>query len=252
MREISSAENKIFKHASQLLTKKYRDAYCEYLIEGPNLLDEAIKCGAEIETVFVSPDYDWENMTEEAEQKGFMLSENLFKRLSETETAQGVIAVVKKAGGSFRFTMDHGGNFVVLDRLQDPGNIGTIIRTADASGYGVLVMKGTADIYSSKVVRAAAGALFRVPIGFFDTVDELKSFTEKRGIRLCVTSMTAEKVYSQCCLSDTAIVIGNEGNGVSQEMFEKADFTVRIPMKGKTESLNAAVSAAILMYENMR
>ena len=148
----------------------------------------------------------------------------------------------------------NGGNYIVLDRLQDPGNIGTILRTADAAGFELAVLvKGTADPYSPKVVRSAAGSLFRVPICFVDGPDELIGLVHENGKRLIATALEAEKAYYDCDLKeDAAIVIGNEGNGIDRELLKRADEIITIPMAGNTESLNAAVSAGILMYERIR
>ena len=259
MKEISSKDNKIFRHALSLKKKKYRDINGEYLIEGPNLIKEALKEGIQIEGVFVRPDFD-ENgpdgsilNEEKIGDKSFMLSANLFDNLSDTETPQGLIAVVRKPDGASA-PVPEDGNIIVLDRLQDPGNIGTILRTADAAGFSLAVfVKGTADPFSPKVIRSATGSLFRVPICFADDAAHVTDLVHSYGLKLVTTSMDAEKSCYECDLSrGVAIVIGNEGNGVSDELFESADLKIRIPMEGRTESLNASVAAGILMYERIR
>ena len=257
MREISSKDNKIFRHALSLKTKKYRDKYGEYMIEGPNLLKEALKEGIETEAVFVRPELTSEEAEilggADIERKTFVLSEKLFDELKDTETSQGIISVVKKPETVIP-EGSHGGNYIVLDRLQDPGNIGTILRTADAAGFELAVfVKGTADPYSPKVVRSAAGSLFRVPICFVDGPDELIGLVHENGKRLIATALEADKAYYDCDLKeDAAVVIGNEGNGIDRELLKRADEIITIPMAGNTESLNAAVSAGILMYERIR
>ena len=257
MREITSKDNKIFRHALSLKTKKYRDRYGEYLIEGPNLLKEALKEEIEVEAVFVRPEMTDEeaSIIEEGpglDRKTFVLSGRLFDELKDTETSQGIITVVKKQEVSFKGPP--GGNWVVLDRLQDPGNIGTILRTADAAGFEMAVfMKGTADPYGPKVVRSATGSLFRLPIVYAENADELAELVHSMGKRLIATAMDAVKAYYECDLSeDAAIIIGNEGNGISPELIAGADEKISIPMAGNTESLNAAVAAGILMYERIR
>ncbi len=258
MREISSKDNKIFRHALSLKTKKYRDRYGEYLIEGPNLLKEALKEGIETEAIFVRPELTSEEAeilgsSEELERKTFTLSEKLFDELKDTETSQGIISVVKKPERKVPEN-DAGGNYVVLDRLQDPGNIGTILRTADAAGYELAVfMKGTADPFGPKVIRSATGSLFRMPVIFVEGPEELIELVHSRGKRLIATAMDADKVYYECdLLGDAAIVIGNEGNGIDPDLLSRADEKISIPMEGNTESLNAAVAAGILMYERIR
>ena len=143
---------------------------------------------------------------------------------------------------------------MVLDRLQDPGNIGTILRTADAAGYRLaVVMKGTADIFSPKVVRAATGSLFRMPVVFMDSNSELVEFTRAAGKKLVAACFDTERCYFDEDLTDNiALVIGNEGNGICKEIIESSDVKIKIPMHGNIESLNASVAAGILMYEAVR
>ena len=257
MREITSKENRIFRHALSLKKKKYRDQFGEYLIEGPNLLKEALKEEVWVETVFVDP-----MMTAEEEEiissgnledKDFCLSGNLFRELKDTETPQGIITVIRKP--EFRDPgKNTGGNVLVLDRLQDPGNIGTLIRTADAAGYEMAVfVKGTADPYGAKVVRSATGSLFRMPIYFAENGREAVDFLHERGKRIFATAMDADKAYYDAELTENAaVIIGNEGNGIDPELMKRADEKIMIPMAGNTESLNAAVAGGILMYERIR
>ncbi|MBQ6608697.1 MAG: RNA methyltransferase [Firmicutes bacterium] len=258
MREITSKDNKIFRHALSLKTKKYRDRNGEYLIEGPNLLKEALKEEIDVEAVFVRPEMTDEEAGiieegPELDRKTFILSNRLFDELKDTETSQGIVTVVRKRQDPSPKGRP-GGNYVVLDRLQDPGNIGTILRTADAAGFDLAVfMKGTADPFSPKVVRSATGSLFRLPMVFVKDAEELAELVHSAGRRLIATAMDAEKAYYDCDLEkDAAIIIGNEGNGISPELMMRADEKIMIPMAGNTESLNVAVAAGILMYERIR
>jgi TrmH family RNA methyltransferase len=186
----------------------------------------------------------------------FVVEPKLFSELAQTETSQGIIASVKKPTLSLdKFIESKSpGNFVVLDRLQDPGNIGTIIRTADAAGYElVIAMKGTADIFSPKVVRSATGSHFRVPIAFIDNNEQLIEFCQKAGKKLTATCLDDSKFYYEEDLKENiALIVGNEGNGIDPSLIEKSDVKIKIPMQGSIESLNAAVAAAIIMYESVR
>ena len=254
MREITSKDNKIVKLCEQLAARKYRDRLGLYLIEGENLLEEAVQQGAAVETVLIRR--DCRKIPPGLEDRTYILGDGLFRKLSLTDTSQGSLAIVKKPEVSRKALLEQGaaGNFVVLDRLQDPGNIGTIIRTADAAGYGlVAVMKGTADVFSPKVVRAAAGSLFRVPVVFMNDYDELVTFVRAAGVKLAATCFDTDRYYYEEDLRENvALIIGNEGNGISPELIGRADIKIKIPMAGSIESLNAAVAAAVLMYETVR
>ncbi|WP_419824658.1 TrmH family RNA methyltransferase [Anoxybacterium hadale] len=276
MNVITSPDNRIYKGASQLKLKKHRDELSQYLIEGTNLIREALAEGGTIKTLILSEDYGryrdaTGNATSaealaiakeaefEAERAGapiIVLTSQLFRKLSDTETPQGIMAVVekKKYSEAEFFGSASATNLIVLDRLQDPGNIGTILRTADAAGYmGAILLKGTADIYSPKIVRAAAGSLFRLPVFMTETPEQtirlLRNYNKKM---ICTTLDTDHYYYDVNLAQDAAVIIGNEGNGVCNEFIKDSDLQVKIPMEGTIESLNAAVAAGILMYESVR
>ncbi|MDD6043477.1 MAG: RNA methyltransferase [Eubacteriaceae bacterium] len=261
MREIISKDNRIFKDAMKLSQKKYRDREGLYLVEGENLVEEALNYGL-AETIFISSsrlDYyrDKGLMAEKWEKLAFAVEPKLFDKLAQTETSQGILAVVRKREyGIDNLISDDCGknNYVVLDRLQDPGNIGTIIRTAEGAGYsGVITLKGTADVFSPKTIRAAAGSVFRNPIIHVEDNRELRKLCDRLGLKLVVTSFDTDKFYFDEDLSENvALVIGNEGNGVSGELMNMADVKIKIPMQGRLESLNASIAAGILMYEAQR
>ena len=252
MKKITSKDNPEYKKALKLTRKKYRDREGLYLIEGIKPLEDALQTGCSIEKIFV---------TEGEENHGFpesitdIISPALFAELSDTETSQGVIAVVRQQDPSGAEKMlSGGGRLLVLDRIQDPGNLGTMIRTAEAAGMaGVVLLKGCADVYSPKVVRAAAGSLFRMDIftGAEEEllIDKLKNFDRK----IVVTALEGASEYTDVTYDNNcAIVIGNEGQGVSRGFLEHADLKIKIPMAGAIESLNAAVAAGIIMYESQK
>lgn len=281
MREIASDSNRQYKLFQKLATKKYRDRYGLYLIEGENLIREAVQNGAKIDSVIVRDDAAEKYLradgpladgllamagalpAADAAQTGgqpevFVLSGRLFAALALTETSQGVLAAVRMPQLSLaNIGPDHlkpGSNLLVLDRLQDQGNIGTVIRTADAAGYkAVIALKGTADLFAPKTVRAAAGSLFRVRLALAETEEELLRFTRAAGKKLAAACPAGSRYYYEEDLShDIALVLGNEGNGISGSLLEKADVKIKIPMSGSIESLNVAAAAAILMYEAVR
>lgn len=254
MKKITSEDNRIYKNLKQLQVKKYRDRAGEYLIEGENAIREAIRNGAEIVSLAVREDREslYKDMFGEEISGGLVLDGKLFDKLSQTDTSQGILASVRKPDYSNKALPE--GNIVVLDRLQDPGNIGTIIRTCDAAGISaVIAIKGTADVYSPKVVRSAAGSLFRVPV--FEAVETQQAvrMLKEAGRTIIGTSFDTDVMYyEQNMRNNIAIVIGNEGNGMSEEFMQACDVNIKIPMKGNIESLNAAVAAGILIYETIR
>lgn len=254
MKEIRSKDNPVFKAAVKLTKKKYRDAEGCYLLEGVKPLRDAIAMGIMPESVFIMEGTEIDLAL--PENNMIVVDEKIFEKLSSTEKSQGVVAVVKKKAyreSDFAEAVA-GGNVVVLDRLQDPGNIGTIVRTAEAAGYkGIIAITGNGDIYSPKVVRAAAGSVMRMPImgvqEVWQAVDMLKRF----GKKIVVTALDAENDCFEADLSENiALVIGNEGQGVSNEFISAADLKIKIPMEGSIESLNAAVAAGILMYQSKK
>lgn len=253
MKTIQSKDNSIYKAACQLLRKKYRDERREYLLEGVKPVRDAIASGTLIKYIFLE---EGGRVPDISLEKGvIMLRRELFRNLSATEHSQGVIAVAEQKQYELKELLkqsETGGNVVVLDRLQDPGNIGTIIRTAEAAGYdAVITTSGTADVYAPKVVRAAAGSLFRMPI--LQSADEQTVIDALReaGRDIVVTSLDTEQSYWDADLTENiALVIGNEGQGVSRGFLKSSQIKIKIPMEGEIESLNAAVAAGILMYQS--
>ncbi len=271
IRTISSENNAVFKLCKALSKKKHRDKECKYVIEGNNLINEAFINNANIKCVIVKSDSILSDISGEANDYSklpsslneynfdniYVMDDKLFDQISSTENSQGTIAIVDKATvaiDAFENTISSEDNILILDRLQDPGNVGTIIRTADATGYrGIICVKGTVDVYSPKVVRSAVGSIFRIPIIYVQDEQDVVSFVHKINFTLVSTSPNANDNYYEKDLSKAvALVVGNEANGVSKNMLESADYTIKIPMMGNINSLNAAVSAAILMYERIR
>ena len=261
MKTITSKDNNIYKSALKLTKKKYRDEAGLYLLEGVKPLEDALSMGIEVKTIFLCEG----NQRPEVfpERLCMMLDKKLFATLSDTGTSQGVIAVAEQKEYSFEgFCAEANnvngyavnGNVVIMDRLQDPGNIGTIIRTAEAAGYrGIIMISGSGDVYSPKVVRAAAGSLFRMPIIKAPDADAAASMVKQMGKSLTVTCFEdATDCFETDLTENIALVIGNEGRGVSERFLELSDIRVKIPMEGSIESLNAAVAAGILMYQSQK
>ncbi|WP_081166006.1 TrmH family RNA methyltransferase [Lactococcus garvieae] len=240
MEIITAKDNKKIKEARKLLTKKkYRQK--SYLIEGFHLLEEAMNSKAEILQIFVE-----ENKYDKVANcdKVVVVSAEVLKSLSDTGTPQGVIAEVAHKSQEVLFNQ---GKFLVLENVQDPGNVGTMIRTADAAGYtAVLCLGETADVYAPKVMRSMQGSNFHIPIKLLDSLEILKN----AEIPLYVTTLSENSVSHKELVAESsfALIMGNEGSGVTSEAVAAADKLIHIEMPGQAESLNVAVAAGILMF----
>ncbi len=255
---ITSKDNETIKRIKKLKDKKYRDQENCYIIEGVKLIKEAIQENAKIKLIVVCDDCKQENIIEEdikyeiAKYECIYVTEKIFLGLTNVVNPQGMLAIVEKENKNNKINYDED-LFLILDDIQDPGNMGTILRTADSLNMKqIIISKGSSDIYNPKVVRSTMGAIFRVNI--IESEDLVKTIKEmkKHKIKIATTSLQTEKKIYDIKYNKTAIVIGNEANGVSQEILELADEKIKIPMPGQTESLNASVATAIILYEAMR
>lgn len=184
-----------------------------------------------------------------------VLSDSVFMGVSQTKTPQGCMAIVKCMHYEFDFKSDNDDSetYLVLDTLQDPGNMGTILRSAEAAGItAVIIGPGCCDPYNPKVVRATMGAIFRVPFIQSDNLIETIEVMKDHGIVIYGAHLMGDNLYEASLHNKSAFLIGNEGNGLSKEVAATSDKLLRIPMEGKVESLNAAISATLLSYEAMR
>ena len=258
MQTITSKENSLIKHICKLREKKYRNEYNQYLIEGVKLVKEAIEEHANIEYIIISEEAKSSELVEKYLKKVLQSTEyiqvpnNIFKLISEVEKPQGVLAVIRKNLEDIK--IDYSQDIILaLDGIQDPGNLGTIIRTADSVGLTqILISKGTADPYNSKVIRSTMGAIFRVNIIECDNFSKTLKMCQENNYKIIVTSLESKQSIYDLKLKKKVIVIGNEANGVSKESLELADERAIIPMLGKTESLNASVATGIILYEYVR
>lgn len=257
MKKITSADNERYKSLVKLGKKKHRDREGLYVIEGINLIEEAVKNGATLRSIYVREDFSEQDILDSIssyDADTYILSKSLFDSFADTETPQGIAAVAVKPSWTEEEFFEGTDNIIVLDRLQDPGNIGTILRTADACGFtGAVIMKGTADLFSPKTVRATAGSLYRVKMLYVDTPQEALEILGSRGKKTVCTSPHVDTLYFDADLaSDTALIIGNEAGGACDEFMAEADISITLPMEGTIESLNAAVAASVLMYDSVR
>ena len=240
---IRSKSNQLIKQTKKLQQKKYRkDAY---LIEGWHLLEEAQKAGAQIEQIFVTEE-GLHRLNQPELVK--LVSPEVLAELSDSVTPQGVVAQLSLPQQEPPGQLS--GKFLVLEDVQDPGNVGTMIRTADAAGYdGVFISEKSADIYSMKVLRSMQGSHFHLPIYRVDMGKLLEHFKSKQ-IPVFATTLSKNSVdYKEIIApSSFALVMGNEGHGISDFMADQADQLIHISMPGQAESLNVAVAAGILLF----
>ena len=255
---ISSKDNETIKKLKKLKDKKYRDQENCYIIEGIKLIKEAINENAKIKLIIVCDDCKQENNIdadakyEIAKYECIYVTEKIFLSLTNVVNPQGILAVIEKEKSNNVINYDED-LFLVLDDIQNPGNMGTILRTADSLNLKqIIVSKGSSDIYNPKVVRSTMGAIFRVNIIESDNLVKTLKDMKKHKIKIVTTNLQTDKKIYDVDYEKSAIVIGNEANGVSNEVLELADEKVKIPMPGKTESLNASVATAIILYEAMR
>ena len=240
---ITSKANSVVKNAKKLHQKKYRKS--AYLIEGWHLFEEAVQAGVTIEKIFALESYREQLV---AFPQTVWVSEDILLDLADSQTPQGIVAVVQKE--EVEQTDFSQGKFLFLEDVQDPGNVGTIIRTADAAGFtGVIVSDKSADTYSLKTLRSMQGSHFHLPI-YRMSNQVLLEKAKKAGIHVLATTLSKDSVdYRELPpIENFVLVMGNEGQGISSLMAESADQLVHICMKGQAESLNVAVAAGILIF----
>ena len=266
MQVISSKDNEFIKHVKKLKDKKYRDLNNEYIIEGIKIIEEAINEKANIKQVVICDDCEKTSnipkdlMYEIAKQECVYVTSKLFESLTDVANPQGILAIVEKntvksqTAGNEEQELDYTQDIIVaLDDIQDPGNLGTILRTVDSIGLSqILVSKGTADSYNPKVVRSTMGAIFRVKIIECADLEKTLKEIKKHKFEIVVTSLQTKNSIYDIDYKNKVIVIGNEANGVEEKIQKLADKKVKIPMLGKTESLNASVATGIILYEYVR
>ena len=288
---ISSKDNEIVKEIRKLKEKKYRKD--KFIVEGIKMLEEAINENASIDLIVIREGMDLSNLISNvipknnidsgmkskniidaiSKIKSITVTEKVFDTLTDVVSPQGVLAVINKRGIINQATENNNASeigdkiketenvkidttadyILALDGIQDPGNLGTIIRTVDSANLKqIIVSKNTVDAYSPKVIRSTMGAIYRVHIIEVENLEVSLKDLQKGGFKVVVTSLDTKNSIYDISYNKSIVVIGNEANGVSKEVQELADERVKIPMLGKTESLNAAVATGIMIYEYVR
>lgn len=262
MEQITSTKNSRVKEWGSLKQKKFRDQKGLYLIEGTRLVGDALRAAAPVQTLLVSREKMDSGKLDEVINRAYSLGVELIEvtdavieHVTDTKTPQGVVAIVEKYKHHINDYIKgkKDGLYVALDQIQDPGNLGTMIRTADAVGAtGVFVGSGSVDLYNPKVVRATMGSLFHLPI-FERDLPSVLSLLKKEGIQIIGTNAhTGQSVYDSDLTGGIALLIGSEAHGLSPGLQDILDREVVLPMPGQAESLNAAVAAGVILYEALR
>lgn len=257
MQIITSKDNENIKSIKKLKERKYRDLNNEYIIEGIKILKEAIQEKAVIKKIVICEECLANNIIDEkllyeiAKYDCLYVSKKIFEGLTDVSKPQGILAVVEKNN---KKDINYNEDIIVaLDGLQDPGNLGTILRTLDSANLSqVVVSKDTVDAYNPKVVRSTMGAIFRVNIVETENLKETLKEMKRHKYKVMCTDLTASKNIYEIDYTKKILVIGNEANGISKELLDMADEKIIIPMLGKTESLNASVATSIIVYEYVR
>ena len=262
---ISSKDNEIIKEIRKLKEKKYRKE--KFIVEGIKMLEEAINENASIDLIIIREGINLD--LDISEFKSIVVTEKVFNTLTDVVSPQGVLAVINKKSAEntnneniksidtknmTELQIDKNADYILaIDGIQDPGNLGTIIRTADSANLKqIIVSKNTVDSYSPKVIRSTMGAIYRVNIIETENLVETLEKLKEAGFKVVTTTLDTDNSVYDISYDKSIVVIGNEANGVSKEVQDMSDYKVKIPMLGKTESLNASVAAGIMIYEYVR
>ncbi|MCR5387892.1 MAG: RNA methyltransferase [Lachnospiraceae bacterium] len=256
---ITSTDNKRLKNISLLLKKaSARKQQSLFIAEGERLLFETPS--DLIDSVFAAESFAAKPENEEKLKKLCpeyeVVKDEVFNKIADTVTPQGVLGVIRQPGWNLGELLSNEKNdfILILNGVQDPGNLGTMMRTAEGAGVSfVLADKNTVDLFNPKVVRATMGSIFRLPFVVTEDLKGALGALKNRGVITYAAHLKGERSYFECDYKrPTAFIIGNEGNGIEDEIANAAGELIKIPMGGKLESLNAAMSAGILMYEVLR
>lgn len=251
MEHITSRENPVIKSVKKLKEKKHREEKNQFFIEGFRFVSEALASDFQVPYLFLCEDdnINLKNFNIKGDTKVYTVTRSIFKEISFTEHPQGVAAVVNYKS----FVVSGDGFYVLADKLQDPGNLGTIIRSAHGAGaLGVIVTKGTVDLYNDKTLRSTMGSIFHIPVIRDDELSFVKELKSK-GFKLVTSSLDAKNnFFNEDLKGNIIIALGNEGAGISEDISKLSDIKVKIPMSGLAESLNVAAAGSIMIFEVVR
>lgn len=261
MERITSVQNGKIKQMSKLVSSsKERKKTGEFVIEGARLCRDAVLSDVEIVEAYFTSDA-LSKYSEDAElvyskaEFSFEISDEVAKKLQDTESTQGVFVRCRNTKNEISLSdFKADGKYVVLENVQDPSNLGAISRTAEALGIDGAVLISCCDVFNPKTLRSSMGSLFRLPFVRISSADELFAFAEDNGMKTVATVVdsSADKINEADLSGGVFLIIGNEGNGIQKTTAERSDLRVTIPMKGRAESLNAAMASCIAMWEVLK
>lgn len=259
---ISSRQNNLVKYVRSLRDKRTREQEGHFVIEGLNFVSEALTSGIIPEKLIISERVDSNlrlaDIIKRVDRPDSIsrVSDSVMEYMSETETPQGIMALLKIVEVPLMsLPIRDKSLYIVMDGIQDPGNVGTVIRTADAFGVsGVILTQGCADLYNAKTLRSTMGSVFHLPVLRDVTADELVDFLKSRSVYTAVTCLEEEalSIEDSELMFPLALVLGSETRGVSSELRQAADYLIKVPMAGAAESLNVSVAAGIMVYETSK
>lgn len=261
MNQIISPQNPVIKNIKSLKIRKAREEKGLFYVEGLRIVEEAMDEGADIQQILVAESFlsatqskDIQKRLDVLDATKYQVPDKVFKELTDTEAPQGILAVMRIKRYELADVITESGYYILLDSIRDPGNMGTIIRTADAAGFsGVIATKGCVDIYNPKVLRSTMGSIFHIPIIQCDETLKVIDILKSKGIKVYASHLEGSRnIFEVEINAGTALVIGSEAEGISNDVAASADELVRIPMPGRAESLNASVAAGIMIFEAVR
>lgn len=261
MIRLTGSQNPLIKEVRTLKNKDSREERSLYFIEGTRFVEEALKENVNIKYIVASDTFlsntGSSGLLERingASLSSYEIPDSLFSSISDTKTPQGILAVLPMERKQLKDAVIKGGLLVILDTIKDPGNMGTIIRTADAAGCsGIIIPDGCVDVYNPKVLRSTMGSVFHVPIYHSSTITEAMNIARENGFLLCASHLEGSvSIYETDLSGQVALVIGSEAEGIGKQTAKDSDLLIRIPMEGRAESLNASVAAGIIIFEAMR
>ncbi|HEY6011109.1 MAG TPA: RNA methyltransferase [Nitrospirota bacterium] len=258
---VTSRDNQVIKYLRSLSDPKHRKKEQAFLIEGVKMVEEALRDSLGVKMVIAAPtlvQHHGRGVLKLAENRAvdiLWISERLMDQIAESKTPQPVMAVVTMRGDREQELLENGsGVVIIVHQLQDPGNLGTLIRTAEAAGAaGIALTAGTVDPFNAKSVRASMGSVLRLPIVPVADIGKFIKACRHAGFQIVAAALTGEKTHFDVDLGrPTAVIVGQEGSGLPQDVMAEVDLRVRIPMAETIDSLNVATSVAVILYEAMR